>query len=53
MSNKKGDALVIDLETNQELVRASLTLPAIKRFMKFYAQFGTYTRATYNGEEVK
>lgn len=52
MSKKKSQAVIVDIETNEELVRSELTLATVKRMVKYYSQFGIYTRATFNGEEV-
>lgn len=51
-SKKKAPAQLIDLDTNEVLINAELTLPAVKRFIKHYKVFGIYTRATHNGVEV-
>ena len=52
MSKKKSPAEIIDTETSEVLVRSELTLATVKRMVKYYAQFGIYTRATFDGVEV-
>jgi hypothetical protein len=51
-SRKKAIAEIIDIETDEVLVRSELTLATVKRMVKYYNQFGIYTRATFNNEEV-
>ena len=52
-SRKKAHSVIIDMDTQEVLIDASLTLPAVKRFMKLYAQYGLYTKATHDAVEVK
>lgn len=52
MSKKKALAEIIDIETNEVLVRSELTPATVKRMVKYYAQFGIYTKATHDGEVV-
>ena len=50
--NKKGQAVICDMDANQALVIADLTLAATKRFMKEYKKLGFNVGAVFNGEEV-
>lgn len=50
--NKKASALILDKDTNEELVSADLTLATVKRMAKYYATFGISTRAIHDGVEV-
>lgn len=52
MKNKKAYSQLLDLESGELVLSAELTLAAVKRFMKHYAQFGIYTKATHDGIEV-
>lgn len=51
-SRRKAPARIVDIETNEELVSADLTLAMVKKFIKYYATFGIYTKATHDGIEV-
>lgn len=41
-SRKKEYTRIVDTETKEVLVEAMLTPAAVKRFIKFYAQWGIY-----------